>query len=64
MRKTTYTVTGYQAWGTRDRNAYYVEVSYRGVMLARYEGEGAFERAMRHVSRNGGQARISMGDRA
>jgi hypothetical protein len=33
-------------------------------MLARYEGEGAFERAMRHVSRNGGQARISMGDRA
>lgn len=60
----TLTVTGYQAYGTRDPSAYFVDVSYRGEHIARFEGERAFENALRYVSRNGGRAVISMGDRA
>jgi hypothetical protein len=60
----TYTVTGYQAYGTRDPSAYFVDVSYRGNVVKRFDGTFAFENAMRYVSRNGGHAIINMGDRA
>jgi hypothetical protein len=60
----TYAITGYQAYGTGDRSAYYVDVSYRGIVLLREHGEGAADRALRYVSRHAGKAVIVMGDRA
>lgn len=60
----TFTITGYQAYDTRDRSAYFVDVSYRGELLERFSGESAFERALRYVSNNAGRAVVSMGDRA
>ena len=60
----TFTVTGYQAYGTRDPSAYFVDVSYRGELLERFSGESAFEYALRYVAKNGGRAFVSMGDRA
>lgn len=60
----TYKITGYQAYGTRDPSAYIVDVSYRGELLARFDGERAAESALFYVSREAGRAVISMGDRA
>lgn len=59
----TYTVTGYQAYGTRDPSAYLVRVSYRGCPVAEFDGERACEQALRYVAKNGGRAVVSMGDR-
>lgn len=60
----TFTVTGYQAYGTRDPSAYVVDVSYRGELLLRCEGERAAERALFFVAREAGRAVVHMGDRA
>lgn len=60
----TYTITGYQAYGTRDPSAYVVDVTYRGILQARFEGERAGERALFFVSREAGRAVVCMGDRA
>lgn len=60
----TFTVTGYQAYGTLDPSVYFVDVSYRGELLERFSGESAFEYALRYVAKNGGRAFVSMGDRA
>lgn len=60
----TYKITGYQAYGTHDRYAYVIDVSYRGERIASFDGEYAFERALRFVAREAGRAIIHMGDRA
>lgn len=60
----TFTITGYQAYGTRDPSAYYVRVSYRGEKVAEFSGDRASEHALRYVAKNGGRAVVSMGDRA
>lgn len=60
----TYKITGYQAYGTRDPSAYYVDVSYRGELLQRYSGMWAYQSALFYVSREAGRAVIHMGDKA
>ena len=60
----TYTITGYQAYGTSDPSAYFVRVSYRGEPVAEFSGDRACEYALRYVSKNGGRAIVNMGDRA
>ena len=60
----TFTVTGYQAYGTRDPSAYIVDVSYRGELLQRFNGENAAFSALYFVAREAGRAVIHMGDRA
>ena len=60
----TYTITGYQAYGTRDPSAYFVRVSYLGAPIVEFDGERAFEQALRYVAKHAGRAVVSMGDRA
>jgi hypothetical protein len=60
----TFTVTGYQAYGTNDPSAYFVDVSYRGELLRRFDGERAAEQALRYVAREAGRAIVHMGDKA
>ena len=60
----TFTVTGYQAYGTCDPSAYFVDVAYRGKLLQRFNGERAFEHALFYVAREAGRAIVHMGDRA
>ena len=60
----TYTITGYQPYGTSNPSAYIVQVSYRGEPVAEFTGERACEHALRYVSKNGGRAVVNMGDRA
>lgn len=59
----TFTVTGYQPWGTTCASAYKIRVSYRGEPLAEFSGPDAAERALRYVARHAGRAVISMGDK-
>ena len=60
----TFTVTGYQAYGTCDPSAYFVDVAYRGKLLRRFSGENAAFSALYFVAREAGRAVIHMGDRA
>ena len=60
----TYVIQGYQAHGTTDPSAYFVDVYYRGKVLASFEGERAAERALRYVHQRNGRAEPQMGPRA
>lgn len=56
----TYTVKGYQPFGTNDCSAYTVEILYRGELVKSFNGYSAVDSAMRFVSDNGGRCTVSL----
>ena len=60
----TFTIDGYQPYGTNDRAAYTVAIIYRGHVVAMFTGDCSPEQALRYVAANGGRAIVNMEPRA